>query len=143
MISKIRHTGIVVRCLNEAIEFYEGLGFRTWKREIEKGSFIEKVVGLEGVRVETAKLKSPCGALLELLQYHSHQVDQEMISQPSNQLGCSHIALTVESLNSALQLIQNLGGSLVNPPAEAPNKMVRVAYCHDKEGVLLELVEEI
>ena len=74
--------------------------------------------------------------MLELLQYHSHQVNQEIISQPSNQLGCSHIALTVKSLNSALQLIQNLGGSLVNPPAEAPNKMARVAYCHDKEGVL-------
>ena len=92
--------------------------------------------------METAKLKSPCGVLLELLEYHSHKAEKEITCQPSNQLGCSHIALTVKCIQSAVDLIKNMGGSIVNPPQTAPNGSVKVAYCHDIEGVLLELVEE-
>ena len=143
MISKLRHTGIVVRNLNQSVVFYEALGFKTWKREIEQGQFLGTVVDLKNARVETAKLKAPCGALLELLQYHSHPVEMEISPQPSNQLGCSHIALTVGSIDKALECVQSCGGSLVNQPATAPDGTVRVAYCHDPEGNLLELVEEI
>ena len=143
MISKLRHTGFVVRNLNRSVVFYKALGFKTWKREIEQGQFLETVVDLKNVRVETAKLKAPCGALLELLQYHSHPVEMEISPQPSNQLGCSHIALTVGSIDKALECVQSCGGSLVNQPATAPDGIVRVAYCHDPEGNLLELVEEI
>ena len=143
MISKLRHTGIVVRNLDQAVAFYEALGFKTWKREIEQGLFLETVVGLEGACVETAKLKAPCGALLELLQYHSHPAEKDVYLQPSNQLGCSHIALTVVSIDKALECVQNQGGSLVNPPITSHNGKVRVAYCHDQEGNLLEIVEEL
>ena len=107
MISKLRHTGIVVRNLNQSVVFYEALGFKTWKREIEQGQFLETVVDLKNVRVETAKLKAPCGALLELLQYHSHPVQMEISPQPSNQLGCSHIALTVGSIDETLECVQS------------------------------------
>ena len=102
MISKLRHTGIN---LDQSVVFYEALGFKTWKRELEQGQFLETVVDLKNVRVETAKLKAPCGALLELLQYHSHSAQQEVSKQPSNQLGCSHIALTVVSIYDALECI--------------------------------------
>jgi len=143
MISNLRHTGIVVRNLDQSVVFYEALGFKTWKRELEQGQFLETLVHLKKARVETAKLKAPCGALLELLEYHSHPVDLEISPQPSNQLGCSHIALTVGSIDKALECVQSCGGSLVNQPATAPDGTVRVAYCHDPEGNLLELVEEI
>jgi catechol 2,3-dioxygenase-like lactoylglutathione lyase family enzyme len=143
MISKIRHTGIVVRKLDQSVAFYEALGFKTWKRDLEQGKFIETVVGLINARVETAKLKAPCGVLLELLEYHSHPEQMEITPQPSNQLGCSHIALTVDSIDETLRCIQKQGGTLVNPPEITPDGTVRVAYCHDPEGNLLELVEEL
>ena len=69
MIKQIRHTGIVVRDLQRAIRFYEGLGFSLWKRELETGAFLEQVVGITGAKIETAKLKAPCGSMIELLQY--------------------------------------------------------------------------
>lgn len=143
MITKLRHTGIVVRDLNRGVAFYEALGFSTWTREIEQGPFLELVVGLAGARVEIAKLKSPCGALLELLQYLSHPVYRDISPQPSNQLGCSHIALTVDSMDAALEIVQKYGGALVNLPAINHSATVRVAYCHDPEGNLIELVEGI
>lgn len=143
MIKKIRHTGIVVRDLEKAVRFYEGLGFKLWKRDMEAGAFTETVVGLKDVNVETVKFKSPCGGLIELLQYHSHPVDAVIQKQPSNQPGCSHIAITVYDIDKTLNYIKQNGGSVVNPPETSPHGKVRVAYCHDPEGILLEVVEEL
>ncbi len=143
LITKTRHVGLVVRDLNLALKFYEGLGFDLWKRELEEGLFIEKVVGISNVRVETAKLKAPDESMLELLQYHSHPMDAPLVNSPSNQLGCSHIAFTVQSIEDTCALIRKLGGSIVNSPALAPGNKVKVAYAHDRDGILLELVEEL
>ena len=142
MIKGIRHTGIVVRDLDRAVRFYEGLGFSMWIREVENGVYIDKVVGLKDARIETAKLKSLCGGLLELLQYHSHPINKVVEKQPSNQLGCSHIAITVNDIDEIVEYIERNGGSLVNPPETPPEGKMRVAYCHDIEGNLIELVQE-
>ena len=142
MIRNIRHTGIVVRNLDNAIRFYEGLGFSICKREVEKGPYIDKIVGLDNAEIEIAKLKSPCGGLLELLKYQSHQVEKEISNQPSNQIGCSHIALTVKNIDQTLKYIRKNGGSTCNVPARLPGSALRVAYCHDFEGNLVEIVED-
>ena len=143
MITRFRHTGIVVRNLEKVVNFYEILGFTLWKREVESGPFLEQVVGMPAARIETAKLKAPCGSMIELLQYHSHLSKKKVKAQPSNQLGCSHIALTVVSIEEAMETIQSAGGTVVNPPALSPSGQVKVAYCHDLEGNLLEIVEEV
>ena len=143
MITRIRHTGIVVRDLENAVDFYKKLGFSLFHREVESGAFLEQVVGIPSARIETAKLKSPCGSMIELLQYYSHPINKKIEPQPPNQIGCSHIALTVASIEEALQTIKSEGGSLVNQPAIVPTGQFKVAYCHDLEGNLLEIVEEI
>tara|TARA_B100000963_G_C22631025_1_gene674942 strand:- start:465 stop:911 length:447 start_codon:yes stop_codon:yes gene_type:complete len=143
MITKARHTGIVVRDLSNAIDFYLGLGFELLLREMEQGEFIDQVVNLSNAKVETAKLRSPCGFLLELLQYHSHPESQKINLQSSNRLGCSHLSFTVDDLRKTLIEIEEMGGNFNHPGEVSPNGKVKVAYCHDPEGNLLELVEEI
>ena len=143
MIRNTRHTGLVVRDLERALTFYQALGLKIWRREEESGPFIDTVVGIPGCRLEWAKLQAPDGSLVELLQYHSQPNDQPLQKAPSNRPGCSHIAFTVDDLAEACQLVDRLGGAVVNPPAIAPNGKVRVAYCHDLDGILMELVEEL
>jgi predicted enzyme related to lactoylglutathione lyase len=143
MITSIRHTGIVVREIDKAIKFYQGLGFVINKRVKEKGIFIDNVVGLDNCEIETVKLSSPCGNLIELLKYNSHPIQTKIVNQPSNQLGCSHLALTVKDINKTIEYIIESGGAIVNLPKISPEKSVYVSYCHDPEGVLLEIVEEI
>lgn len=143
MITKIRHTGFVVKDLIKSLNFYEGLGFKLASRQIEQGGFIDQVVGLKNVKVETAKLVSPCGGMLELLKYHSHPIQKDYSKQQSNKLGCSHIALSVPSITRTLEVISEFGGSFVNPPAKSQCGNYLVAYCHDLEGILIEIVEEL
>jgi len=141
MIKSIRHTGIVVRNIEEAANFYRALGFIDSNKAIEEGEFIDQVTGLKNTKLEWIKLKAADGYLLELLQYHSHLETKEVIKQRSNKLGCSHMAFGVENIEKTCELINKLGGSIVNPPALTNNNKVKVAYCHDLEGVLIEIVE--
>lgn len=142
MLLTIRHTGLVVRDILKSRKFYEGLGFVVAKQMTETGEFISHVVGIPNVQIETIKMKSPDGGLIELLQYMPIDHDTPLIKQLSNQLGCSHLALTVRSIDEFCVLIQNLGGSVVNPPRKSNDGKVSVAYCHDNEGILLEIVQE-
>ncbi|MBT3667461.1 MAG: glyoxalase [Opitutae bacterium] len=143
MITKIRHTGIVVKDLNKSTNFYKALGFKISSRQVEAGSFVDKVVGLDNVEVETAKFFSPCGGMLELLQYHSHPVVEDLSKQHSNKLGCSHIAFSVASIKRTLEIITEHEGSFINPPAKSQCGNFLVAYCHDLDGILIEIVEEL
>ena len=141
MIKDVRHTGIVVRNLEKSVEFYRALGFVEDNRDTEKGVFIDTVVGLQNTKLEWVKLKAPDGYLLELLQYHSHLEQKEIVKQKSNQLGCSHLAFSVDDIDVVCEKIEKLGGSMVNLPVITDNKKVKVVYCHDNEGNLMEIVE--
>ena len=141
MIKDVRHTGIVVRNLEESVEFYRALGFVEDNRDTEEGVFIDTVVGLQNTKLEWVKLKAPCGYLLELIQYNSHPEQKEITKQRSNQLGCSHLAFSVDDIDTICEKIKEIGGSVVNPPALTNDKKVKVAYCHDNEGNLMEVVE--
>ena len=88
-------------------------------------------------------MKSPDGMVLELLKYCQPESGYEYEKSPTNQLGCSHVAFTVNRVNDTCRLIVKNGGSVVNRPAVSPDGKVVVAYCHDPEGILLEVVEEV
>lgn len=141
MIKNIRHTGIVVNDLDKMAIFYRQLGFIEVSREIESGHFIEQVVNIPKVELEWVKMRSPDGYLIELLQYLSHPQKLRKDKAKSNDLGCSHLAFTVDDAEKACEQIRFAGGSIVNSPSFSKNGMVKVAYCHDPEGVLLEIVE--
>ena len=141
MIRSVRHTGIVVRDLEKSTEFYCALGFVKDNKAIEEGNFIDTVVGLQNTKLEWVKLKAPDGYLLELLQYHSHPESTEITQQKSNKLGCSHMAFSVDNIDRICKKIEQLCGFVINPPALTNDKKIKVAYCHDLEGVLMEIVE--
>lgn len=144
MILGIRHTGIVVRNLKNSLEFYRDLlGLSIWKHAKEEGVFIENVVGLSGVLLEWVKLQAPDGSVIELLQYHSHPDSQLLENIPSNRLGCSHIAFTVDNIEDVYNLLRQHGHHCNSSPQISPDGKVKVLYSHDPDGVIVEIVEEI
>ena len=143
MIIKTRHTGLVVKDISASIAFYEGLGLSVWKHENENGDFLSQVVGLENAEIETAKLKLSDESVIELLEYKSHPTKPAISNYPSNKHGCSHVAFTVKDVEEISSKIIRLGGSIVNAPAVSANGSVKVMYCHDLDGILMEMVEEL
>ena len=143
MIIKTRHTGLVVKDISASIAFYEGLGLSVWKHDNENGDFLSQVVGLKNAEIETVKLKLSDESVIELLEYKSHPTKPTISNYPSNKHGCSHIAFTVEDVEEISCKILQLGGSIVNPPVVSENGLVKVMYCHDLDGILMELVQEL
>jgi predicted enzyme related to lactoylglutathione lyase len=145
MVLNTRHTGFVVTDLERFIKFYEGFGLSLISRMIEQGEYIDELVGYNGVKLEWAKLSLLDGSLIELLQYHTHPdlLNKSDGLQKSNRLGCSHIALTVRNIDEAIEYICQSGGAIKNAYQTSPDGNVKVAYCYDMEGNILEIVENL
>jgi catechol 2,3-dioxygenase-like lactoylglutathione lyase family enzyme len=148
MISSIRHVGIVVRNLDESLKFYaDTLGLSIYRRCVEKpGQFIDDLVGIKGVKLEWVKIIIPKGGLIELLQYHSHpDPDAAKVPEPvpSNKLGCSHVSLTVDDLDGLYRLLTRRGYKCNSEPLLSSDGKVKILYCHDPDGVIVELIEDI
>jgi catechol 2,3-dioxygenase-like lactoylglutathione lyase family enzyme len=147
MISSIRHVGFVVSDLENSLKFYSDiLGLKIYRRFIEEGDFIDSLTGIKNVKLEWAKLIIPQGGLIELLQYHSHpdpDTPNNLSRSSSNRLGCSHVALTVEDLSTLYQEIISNGFACKSEPLIAPGGKAKILYCHDPDGAILELIEDL
>jgi catechol 2,3-dioxygenase-like lactoylglutathione lyase family enzyme len=143
MLKNIRHTGIVVNDIVKAIKFYEGLGFKLFSQNIEVGIYIDNLVCLNNVNLEWAKLKLADGNMLELLKYNSHHDKNPYELQPSFKLGCSHIAFTTSNVQKTINYIVENGGTCLKGYQISPDGKVKVVYCHDLEGNIIEIVEEL
>ena len=143
MIARIRHTGIVVSDLDRALQFWtDVLGFEAKIRIDEAGPHIDAMMGLEDVRVTTAKLRAPDDSMVELLQFRSHP-DAPTWTGSAKTTGLTHIALTVNDIDEVCARVEAFGGSLVAQPQSSPDGNVRVTYCRGPEGLLIELVQEL
>jgi len=140
MIKNIRHTGIVVSDLNASQHFYQNvLGFEIVKQMEESGQYIDNMLALSNVRVTTVKMASPDGQLIELLYYSSHPKKRK--SREVCDVGISHIALTVDDLNSCYDRLRSQGVEFNCPPQVSPDGYAKVAFCRAPEGTFIELVE--
>ncbi len=99
MVTKIRHTGIVVTDMEKALKFYRDLlGLKVAKDFKEEGDYIDSISGLSAVRLRMVKLTADNGTMVELLQYLSHPREAGDNPQICD-IGCSHIAFTVNDID--------------------------------------------
>tara|TARA_B100001059_G_C17817391_1_gene576146 strand:+ start:673 stop:1104 length:432 start_codon:yes stop_codon:yes gene_type:complete len=143
MVTNLRHVGLVVNDLNKLILFYNKLGFKVIDRKKEEGNYIEKLVKIKGVKLEWVKMKLKDNSMLELLKYHSPSAKFEKKAQESNRVSWSHISLTSNSIVDTINQINDYGGNADKEYLFSPNGKVKVIYCHDPEGNILEIVEEL
>lgn len=142
MITAIRHVGLVVADLEKSLRFWcDTMGFVVSRQMEEYGPHIDAVMGLNDVRVTTAKLADPNGNLLELLHFHSHPDKPYWQGEPYS-TGLTHIALTVSNLDSLEIALQANGFAFMDRPQLSVDKKVRVIYVRGPENLLIELVEE-
>jgi catechol 2,3-dioxygenase-like lactoylglutathione lyase family enzyme len=70
-IQRMEHVGIVVDDLGTATAFFVELGLKLQGEWPVEGDWVDRVVGLEGVRAESAMLETPDGhGRLELVKFH-------------------------------------------------------------------------
>lgn len=137
----MRHAGIVVTDMEKSLKFYRDfLGLKVVWDKLESGDYIDKMSALKNVRVRTVKMIADSGSLIELLWYDSHQRKRVGKSEICN-IGASHIAFTVENLDEIHKLLCKNGVKFNCEPQFPPGGKVKVTFCEDPDGTLIELVE--
>jgi catechol 2,3-dioxygenase-like lactoylglutathione lyase family enzyme len=143
MINGVRHTGIVVNEIENAIKFWVNLlGFKVIIDQIEEGDFIDKLLGLNNVSVRTVKLAAQDGSQVELLHFISHKSLPTWDGNPYK-TGLTHIAFNVADISNVVSILEQNGYSQVNRYQKSINGKALVCYVKGFEGLLLELVEQL
>ena len=137
------HVGIVVDDLAAAIEFFVELGLVLEGEGPVEGRWVDRVVGLEGVRAEIAMMQTPDGnGRLELSKFHSPSSKGDDLHAPANTPGIRHVSFAVEDIEAVIAGLRARGAELVGE-LERYEDRYRLCYVRGPEGILIELAERI
>ena len=139
----VRHFGIVVSNLEKSLHFYKDiLGLKIQREMFEESKYIDTILNLKNTKVRTIKMSADEGNLIELLWYESHPRKRRENNDICD-IGASHPAFTVENLDYEYKRLREKGVKFNCSPQISPDGKAKVAFCHDPDGVPIELVEEL
>jgi catechol 2,3-dioxygenase-like lactoylglutathione lyase family enzyme len=142
-IQRMDHVGVVVDDLAAATEFFVELGLELQGEGSVEGQWVDRIVGLEGVRTELAMMQTPDGhGRLELVKFHSPSNQGDNGHAPANAPGIRHVAFAVDDLDAVVARLRARGAELVGE-VESYKDIYRLCYVRGPEGIIIELAEPI
>ncbi len=142
-IQRMEHVGIVVEDLRAATEFFIELGLVVQLTVPVEGRWVDRIVGLEGVRADVAILQTPDShGRLELTKFHSPVSGVDTRPAAANVPGIRHVAFAVEDIDAVVAGLRARGSALVGE-LERYEDSYRLCYVRGPEGIIVELAERI
>ncbi len=131
------HVGLCVADRERSRRFYEGLlGFQFWWELELPDEGTEKLLQLSrpiGVRA-TYLVRD--GLVLELIDYSQREAHAGP-ERVMDQVGLTHLSLSVSDLGGVLAMVEDFGGSVVSETVTEQFAMIR-----DPDGQLIELLPD-
>jgi len=139
----MENVGIVVDDLAAVTDFFVELGLRQVGEGPVEGDWVDRVVGLEGVRVHFAMLETLDGhGRLELMKFHAPTAQGGDRQAPANTLGIRRIAFAVDDIDAAVAGLQARGVELVGEVVRYED-LYRLCYVRGPEGIIVMLAEQV
>src|SRR5215471_66526 len=112
---RMDNVGIVVDDLEAAVAFFVELGLELQGQAPVEGRWVDRVVGLDGVRVDIAMMRSPDGhGRLELTRFRTPAaISAGPENPPANTLGIRRIMFAVDDIGDVLARLRAHGAELV------------------------------
>jgi catechol 2,3-dioxygenase-like lactoylglutathione lyase family enzyme len=135
---------LVVDDLKAAIAFFAELGLELEGETTVEGEWVDRIVGLDGVRSDIAMMRTPDGhGQLELDKFHTPPaVRAEPVNAPVNTLGIRRIMFAVDDIEEVLARLQTLGAELIGEVVRYEDSY-RLCYVRGPEGIIVALAEEL
>ncbi|HZX07381.1 VOC family protein [Kribbella sp.] len=139
---RMDNVGIVVDDLDAAIAFFEELGLELDGRGQVEGDWVDRTVGLTGVRCDFAMLRMPDGpGRLELAKYHSPATIAAVPpNPPHNTLGMHRVMFAVDDLDDTIARLQRHGAELLDGVGQFDGGF-RLCYLRGPAGIILALAQ--
>ncbi len=129
--------------LAAAAAFFVGLGLKPVGEAPVEGDWVDRVVGLEGVRVDIAMLETADGhGRLELMKFRSPMALAGDSHAPANTLGIRRIAFAVNDIDAAVSGLRARGTELIGEVVRYEDSY-RLCYVRGPEGIIVMLAEQI
>jgi catechol 2,3-dioxygenase-like lactoylglutathione lyase family enzyme len=139
----MHHVGIVVDDLADAVAFFTTVGLELEGEAPVEGEWVDRIVGLEGVRAQIAMLQTPDGhGRVELTKFHAPSADGGHQPAPANASGIRHISFEVDDIDAVLARLRTRGAELVGELGRYQDRY-RLCYVRGPEGIIVELAERI
>lgn len=136
-----RHVGINTSDIEKSLFFYTKiLDFEVISDCVDASQYINTLSGISGNTLRMAKLKSKGAAVvIELVEYQTNI--QERSALKINTDGVGHLAVQVENINQAWQILHDAGHEPISKPLLSDDGYARVFFCYDPNGFRIEFVE--
>ena len=137
------HVSVVVDDLEAATAFFVELGMELEGEAAVEGRSVDRVSGLDDVRVDIAMVRTPDGhGRLELTKFHTPAAVGAEPNAPSNTLGIRSIMFVVEDIEDVLARLHAHGAELVGEVAQYEDSY-RLCYVRGPEGIIVALAEQL
>ena len=131
------HVGLCVADRDRSRRFYEGLlGFQFWWELELPDAGTAQLLQLEGLIGVRATYLARDGFVLELIDYSKRDV-QAGSRRVMDQVGLTHMSLSVSDLAAVLAMVEEFGGSVIEDTVTEQFAMIR-----DPDGQLIELLPD-
>jgi len=143
-IQRMDNVGVVVDDLEAVTAFFVELGMELEGEAPVEGRWVDRVVGLEDVRVDIAMMRTPDGhGRLELTKFHTPTaVSAEPENAPANTLGIRRIMFAVKDIEDVLARLLNQGAKLIGELGQYEDSY-RLCYVRGPEGIIVALAEQL
>jgi catechol 2,3-dioxygenase-like lactoylglutathione lyase family enzyme len=143
-IQRMDNVLIVVEDLGAAKAFFAELGMELEGETTVEGSWVDQVVGLDGVRADIAMLRTPDGhSRLELTKFHAPPAMRaEPEDTPANALGIRRVMFAVDDIDEVAARLLSYGAELVGEVAQYEDSY-RLCYLRGPEGIMIGLAEQL
>jgi catechol 2,3-dioxygenase-like lactoylglutathione lyase family enzyme len=136
------HVGVVVDDLEAAVAFFVELGMELEGEAAVEGRWVDRVVGLDDVRVDVAMVRTPDGhGRLELTKFHTPPAASSEPNAPANTLGIRRI-MFAEDIEGVLARLHGHGAELVGE-LEQYEDSYRLCYVRGPAGIIVALAEQL
>jgi catechol 2,3-dioxygenase-like lactoylglutathione lyase family enzyme len=143
-IRRMDNVGVVVDDLAAAIAFFVELGLEVEGEAAVEGRWVDRLVGLDDVRVDIAMMRTPDGhGRLELTKFQRPTAaSAEPKNAPVNTLGIRRIMFAVEDIEDVLARLHAHGAELIGE-LEQYEDSYRLCYVRGPEGIIIALAEQL
>jgi len=144
-IKRMDNVLIVVDDVDAVKAFFLELGMELEGETPVQGDWVDRIVGLEGVRCDIVMLRTPDGhSKVELSKFHTPQaVRFGPVDAPSNTLGLRRIMFTVDDVHELVnRLRQKHGAELVGEITDYED-IYRLCFLRGPEGIIVGLAQEL
>jgi catechol 2,3-dioxygenase-like lactoylglutathione lyase family enzyme len=135
---------IVVDDLEAAMAFFVELGMELEGKTLLEGDYVDRTVGLDGVRADIVMLRTPDGhGRVELTKFYTPSaIRSEPHNAPANTLGIRRIMFAVDDIDDVIARLRAHGAELLGELAQYEDRY-RLCFVRGPEGIIIGLAEQL